>query len=85
MAEALKITSQDALSLGVVDEIVAEPLGGAHRNVDLTARNVKVALIKHLDELEKIKTPRLIEKRYEKFRAMGRFVEKEIVEAVAEG
>ena len=84
MAEALKITSQDALSLGVVDEIVSEPLGGAHRNVDLTAKTVKAALKKHLDELEKLSIPKLLDKRYEKFRAMGQFIEMPMVVEAAE-
>ena len=75
MAEALKITSTDALKLGVIDEIIAEPPGGAHRNVDLAARNVKNAIIKHLDQLEKLKTPKLLDERYKKFRNMGLFQE----------
>lgn len=75
MAEALKITSEDALKLGVIDEIIPEPLGGAHRNVDLTARGVKSALIKHLDELEELTIPKLLDKRYKKFRSMGQFAE----------
>jgi acetyl-CoA carboxylase carboxyl transferase subunit alpha len=75
MAEALKITSSDALKLGVIDEIIAEPPGGAHRNVDLAARNVKAAIIKHLDQLEKLKTPKLLDERYKKIRGMGLFQE----------
>ena len=75
MAEALKITSNDALRLGVIDEIVEEPLGGAHRNVEVTARNLKAAITKHLDELEKLSTPKLLDKRYKKFRGMGQFKE----------
>lgn len=75
MAEALKITSSDALKLGVIDEIIAEPPGGAHRNVDLAARNIKATLIKHLDQLEKIKIPKLLDERYKKFRGMGLFQE----------
>lgn len=75
MAEALRITSEDALELGVIDEVVAEPLGGAHRNVELTARNVKAALIKHLNELEKLSIPKLLDKRHKKYREMGKFEE----------
>ena len=75
MATALKITSSDALKFGVIDEIIDEPLGGAHRNVELTAKNVKAALIKHLDELEKLSIPKLLDARYKKFRGMGVFEE----------
>ncbi|MCE5322069.1 acetyl-CoA carboxylase carboxyltransferase subunit alpha [bacterium] len=75
MAEALKVTSRDALRLGVIDEIIAEPPGGAHRNVDIAARNIKTALIKHLDQLEKVKTPKLLDERYKKFKSMGSFKE----------
>ncbi|MEN6370729.1 MAG: acetyl-CoA carboxylase carboxyltransferase subunit alpha [Armatimonadota bacterium] len=73
-AEALRITSQDALELGVIDEIVPEPLGGAHRNVDMAARNLKNAILKHLDELSLMSGDEIADERYKKFRQMGRFV-----------
>ena len=73
MAEALKITSAEALKLGVVDEVIPEPLGGAHRNIDATARSLKSAIVKHLAELEKLPIRKLVDKRYAKFRAMGEF------------
>lgn len=76
MAEALKIGSKDALRLGVVDEIISEPPGGAHRNLDLAAKNLKTSLLKHLDELEKMSESELVEQRYQKFRNMGVFEEK---------
>ena len=75
MAEALRITSEDALRMGVVDEVIPEPLGGAHRNVDVTARNLKLSLIRHLDELAEMAIPDLVEKRYQKFRQMGAYNE----------
>lgn len=75
MAEALKIASKDALKLGVIDEIIPEPPGGAHRNVDLAAKNVKAAILKHLDELGKLSTSELLDRRYRKFRNMGVFAE----------
>lgn len=74
-AEALKITSHEAKKLGVIDEIIPEPLGGAHRNPDQAAKALKAALVKHLDELEKLTIPELVEQRYAKFRAMGEFRE----------
>ncbi|MBI2843543.1 MAG: acetyl-CoA carboxylase carboxyltransferase subunit alpha [Armatimonadetes bacterium] len=80
-AAALKITSQDALELGVIDEIIPEPLGGAHRNVEQTVRNLKGAILRHLKELDTVPGAELAELRYEKFRRMGQFVvERELVE-----
>ena len=75
MAEALKISAKDALRLGVIDEIIPEPAGGAHRNVDLAARNVKLAILKYLDELGTMSGDELAAQRYDKFRNMGVFVE----------
>jgi len=74
-AEALKITSDEALKLGLIDDIVPEPLGGAHRNVEVAARNLKSMLVKHIEELEKIDRSQLPEMRYAKFKAMGAFSE----------
>lgn len=75
MAEALRITSEDALKFGVIDEIVPEPLGGAHRGVEQAAKSLKAAIIKHLDALDKLSVPKLLDKRYKKFRNMGVFRE----------
>ncbi len=72
-AAALKITAKDALGLGVIDEIVPEPLGGAHRNVDETARTLKAAILRNLHELQGISGEALAEERYAKFRNMGSF------------
>lgn len=76
-ADALKLTAQGALELGVIDEVIPEPLGGAHRNVEAAARSVKAAIVKCLDELEKLSVPKLLDKRYKKFRSMGAFTEAE--------
>lgn len=70
-AEALKLTAKDLLSLGIVDEIVEEPLGGAHRDPNLTSTNLKKVVKKHLDELKEISIEKLLKLRYEKFRKMG--------------
>lgn len=75
MAAALKITSADALKFGIVDEIVREPLGGAHRNSESAAREVKAAIIKHLTDLDKLSIPKLLDQRYKKYRGMGFFTE----------
>ncbi len=74
-ASALKITAQDALNLGVIDEIIPEPLGGAHRNYEQAAKNVKAAIKKNLADLKKIPIQKLMEQRYNKFRNMGVFSE----------
>lgn len=74
-AEALKITANDLKSLGIVEEIIPEPVGGAHRNHKDAADNLFAVLIKHLDELEKLDQQILLEGRYQKFRKIGAFQE----------
>ena len=74
-AAALKLTAEDALRLEVIDEIVREPLGGAHRDFEQTARNVKDALVRSLAALSKLKPDTLVSKRYDKFRAMGQYID----------
>lgn len=74
-AEALKLTAGDLLEMGIVDEIIKEPLGGAHRDHETCAKNVKVAIEKYLQELLPISKKELLEKRYKKFRKMGVFKE----------
>ncbi len=80
-ATALKITAKDLLELNLVDEIIPEPLGGAHTDPILTGENLKVKLLKHLDEVTALPVPERLKKRYEKFRAHGQFIEKTKVEA----
>jgi len=72
-AEALKLNASELLKLGVIDGVIPEPLGGAHRDTDLAARNLKEGVVSALRELEKVPTDKLLQRRYEKFRAMGRF------------
>lgn len=74
-AEALKITAHELLKMGIVDDVVAEPLGGAHRDYDATAQNIHQALAKALKPLKSLATTDRLEKRYHKYRSMGRFVE----------
>lgn len=74
-AEALKITSKDLLELGIIDEEIKEPLGGAHTDYDTTAKNMKKSIQKALKELAKLSPEKLKAERYDKFRAMGRFIE----------
>ncbi len=74
-AEALKLNAAELLKLGLIDEIVPEPMGGAHREPAVAAANLKAAIVGALRELEKIPTDKLLKQRYEKFRKMGRFQE----------
>ncbi|MDH4229090.1 MAG: acetyl-CoA carboxylase carboxyltransferase subunit alpha [Nitrospirota bacterium] len=74
-AEALKITARDLLELGVVDEILPEPLGGSHRDMTRMSRTIRDALVRHLTELEKLDPLERVELRYKKFCKMGIFEE----------
>ena len=75
-ADALKPTAQELIKLKVIDAIVKEPFGGAHRSWGETFENTREMLAKHLKELLEIPPEALREKRYEKFRKMGVFEEK---------
>ena len=74
-AKALKITAKDLYKLGIIDEIVKEPLGGAHQNIDVMATTLKEALARSLHELKKISPDELVNKRYKKYREIGKFQE----------
>ncbi len=72
-AEALKITARDLLELGLVDEVVGEPLGGAHNDPEFTANTLKTALLKNLEQVLAMPVPERLQRRYDKFRRFGRF------------
>jgi acetyl-CoA carboxylase carboxyl transferase subunit alpha len=74
-AESLKLTAKDMYRLGVIDEIVKEPLGGAHCDQKGMVASLKEAMDRHLQELEEIDIDDLLKMRYEKFRKMGKFVD----------
>jgi acetyl-CoA carboxylase carboxyl transferase subunit alpha len=74
-AAAMKMTAHDLKRLGVIDEVVPEATGGAHRDYDVTARHLGAALKKHLAVLSALPPKRLKALRYEKFRRMGTYVE----------
>ena len=74
-AAALRITAPDLLELGLVDEIVPEPLGGAHNDSKTTIANLKQVLLKHLTEILALAPADRLKQRYAKFRAYGHFVE----------
>ena len=75
-AEALKLTASDLLKLEVVDEVIKEPPGGAHRDHQAMAVNLGKVLRKHLSELQEFSPRQLIADRYKKFRALGAFMGK---------
>jgi acetyl-CoA carboxylase carboxyl transferase subunit alpha len=74
-AAALKMTSPDLLQLGLVDEVIPEPPGGAHHSWDTAAEAVKTAVLRQIAELRKLPIDDLREQRYAKFRAFGEFTE----------
>ncbi len=75
-AEALKLTGTDLLKLGIVDEIIPEPPGGAHRAPEDVADHLRKSLVKAIDELSALEPEDLLEKRYRKYRKIGEFIEK---------
>jgi len=69
----MRISARELKALNLVDELVPEPLGGAHRNHRIAADNLKAALLKHLVELKRLPIDELLERRYQKFRTIGKF------------
>ena len=72
-ADTLRLTSKELLELGVIDEIIPEPLGGGHQDPEKTASSLKQILLKQLKELNQLSEESLLKKRYEKFRRIGIF------------
>jgi acetyl-CoA carboxylase carboxyl transferase subunit alpha len=75
-AEALKITAKDLFELGLADEIIPEPLGGAHNNPAQTAAALKASLLKNLEATLELPVPERLKRRYAKYRNFGHFLEK---------
>jgi acetyl-CoA carboxylase carboxyl transferase subunit alpha len=82
-AEALKLTAQDLLKLEVVDEIIPEPEGGAHRDYDSVTENLGTALSRNLERISDVPIEELLNRRYKKFRRLGSFSESEAATASA--
>jgi acetyl-CoA carboxylase carboxyl transferase subunit alpha len=74
-AEALGLTAERLAELDLVDEIIKEPLGGAHRDLESMSEALKTTLLKHLTDLQAMPTDKLVELRNKRIRAMGRFRE----------
>ena len=72
-ADALKFTAKDLLDLGVVDEIIPEPIGGAHRNPEEISTRIGKKINRYLNELSSFPKDELLQRRYEKFRKMGKW------------
>jgi acetyl-CoA carboxylase carboxyl transferase subunit alpha len=78
-AEALKLTARDLFALRVIDDIIPEPLGGAHRDHREMANTLKTYLLRHLRELKNVPVEELLEQRYQKFRRMGVMGESDVI------
>lgn len=74
-AEALKLTASDLLKLGLVDEVIPEPVGGAHYAPEVAGESLRASLIKHLGELRRIRPERLVRRRHAKYAAIGAYSE----------
>jgi acetyl-CoA carboxylase carboxyl transferase subunit alpha len=74
-AKALRLTAPELLNLGIIDEIIPEPEGGAHRNYELAAKNLKDCLLKNLDDVTALDRNTLLKQRYAKYRKIGMFQE----------
>lgn len=74
-AKILKMTAYELLEMGIIDEVIKEPLGGAHRNPEEAAKNLKASIIKNLKEISSLEKSAMLKKRYEKFRKIGIFNE----------
>ena len=75
-AEALQLDAQNLIKLGVADEVLPEPLGGAHQNRKAAASNLKKHLLSNLTKLEKLSPEQRLQARYDKYRQIGKFLEK---------
>jgi acetyl-CoA carboxylase carboxyl transferase subunit alpha len=73
-AEAMKITAKSLLELGVIDEIIPEPPGGAHSDYVKTAAAIKTAILKYLKKIAPVSSSKLVSRRFDKFAAMGKFI-----------
>lgn len=82
-AAALKLTSSDLLEMGLADEVVPEPVGGAHTDHKAMAATLKGCILKNLDRISALGPDAILEHRYNKFRALGRFTELSAADTVA--
>ena len=83
-AELLRLTSTDLLKFGIIDDVVTEPIGGAHRDHEGTGRQIKAFLRRHLSEIRKVPTDELVRFRLERFRKIGEYQTKKLSETQVE-
>lgn len=74
-AASLKLTAPELIKLRIIDGMIPEPLGGAHRNPQMSAEEIKKTILRNLDELSGLRTEELLERRYDKYRTIGVFKE----------
>lgn len=74
-AETMKITAHDIKQLGIIDDVISEPLGGAHKDIEQQALAIKSAFVEHLDSLESLSRDEIANDRFEKFRNIGSYIE----------
>ncbi len=74
-ADALRLTAEDLLKFKLIDEIISEPMGGAHLDTDATGEALREALIRHVNELRKVRPEKLVRRRADKYAAMGAYTE----------
>lgn len=72
-SEVMKLTAKDLLDLKIIDDIIKEPAGGAHKDIEFTAKNIKEYIVKSLEDISKENISEIIDKRYEKIRNIGEF------------
>ncbi len=75
-AEAMKVTAEDNLKIGTIDDVIGEPLGAAHRRPSAASDQLEKFLIQSLRELKRYKPENLVKKRYERLRQLGSYTEK---------
>mgnify|MGYP000985361638 FL=1 len=83
-AELLKLTSTDLLKFGIIDDVITEPIGGAHRDHEGTGRQIKAFLRRHLSEIKKLPADELVKRRLERFRRIGEFQAKKLSDTQVE-
>ncbi|HDT6909212.1 TPA: acetyl-CoA carboxylase carboxyltransferase subunit alpha [Staphylococcus aureus] len=75
VAETMKITAHDIKQLGIIDDVISEPLGGAHKDIEQQALAIKSAFVEQLDSLESLSRDEIANDRFEKFRNIGSYIE----------
>jgi acetyl-CoA carboxylase carboxyl transferase subunit alpha len=78
-AKSLKLTARDNVELGIIEDIIPEPVGGAHRDARTTATNVQQWILSQLQALKQVPIEALLEQRYQRYRKLGQYLEQDVV------